>query len=133
MKKGTKLYSITKMKCPNCQEGDFFEGNVFKANVKEKCDKCDFKYSIEPGFYQGSYYVVYALGVAVFVTIWTSISLFFPNTSWDATLIAILVGLIGSAPFMYPLSKIIWANLFFKYGQKNKAKHQETHGGESQG
>jgi uncharacterized protein (DUF983 family) len=131
MKKGTKLYSILKMKCPNCHEGDFYEGSVFKANVKDKCDSCDFKYSIEPGFYQGSYYVVYALGVAVFVTIWTSISLFFPNTSWDVTLIAILVGLVGGAPFMYPLSKIIWANLFFKYGSKEK--QQKQNGTESKG
>lgn len=125
MKKGTKLYSVLKMKCPNCHEGNFYEGNIFKANVKEKCDKCDFKYSIEPGFYQGSYYVVYALGVAVFVTIWTSISLFFPSTSWDATLIAILIGLIVSSPFMYPLSKIIWANLFFRYGKHKKMTDED--------
>jgi uncharacterized protein (DUF983 family) len=127
MKKGTKLYSITKMKCPNCHEGDFFEGSVFRADVKEKCDKCGFKYSIEPGFYQGSYYVVYALSVAVFVTIWTSISLFLPGTSWNVTLIAILVGLFVAAPFMYPLSKIIWANFFFRYKQytaKNEIKNE---------
>ncbi len=130
MKKGTKLYSIFKMKCPNCHEGDFYHGSIFKADVKEKCDKCEFKYSIEPGFYQGSYYVVYALGVAVFVTIWTSISLFFPNTSWNATLIAILVGLVGTAPFMYPLSKIIWANFFFRYG-KFKANKDDRNGAES--
>jgi len=111
------------MKCPNCQEGDFFEGSIFKAEVKEKCGKCDFKYSIEPGFYQGSYYVVYALSVAVFVTIWTSISLFFPGTSWNITLIAILVGLFVAAPFMYPLSKIIWANFFFRY-QQYRAKNE---------
>ncbi len=132
MKKGTKLYSIFKMKCPNCQDGDFFEGSIFKANVKEKCDKCEFKYSIEPGFYQGSYYVVYALGVAVFVTIWTSIPLFFPNTSWNTTLFLILAGLIGSAPFMYPLSKIIWANFFFRFG-KFKANQKEVDGTKSKG
>ena len=117
------------MKCPNCQEGDFFEGSIFRADVKEKCNECGFKYSIEPGFYQGSYYVVYALSVAVFVTIWTSISLFFPKTGWNATLIAILVGLFVAAPFMYPLSKIIWANFFFKYKQysaKNKSDNETT-------
>lgn len=118
------------MKCPNCHEGDFYEGSTFKANVKDKCDKCEFKYSIEPGFYQGSYYVVYAIGVALFVTIWTSISLFFPGTSWNAMLIAILVGLIGGAPFMYPLSKIIWANIFFKYG-KYTSKNKKVDGAKS--
>ncbi len=114
------------MKYPNCHEGDFYEGSIFNARVKEKCDKCDFKYSIEPGFYQGSHYVVYALGVAVFVTLWTIISLFFPNTSWNATLIAILVGLLGTAPFMSALSKIIWANLFFRYGKFHAGKDKQN-------
>jgi uncharacterized protein (DUF983 family) len=77
MKKGVKLYSILNMEDPNCHEGDFFEGSVFKANMKDRCDKCDFKYSIEPGFYQGSYCVVYALIVAIFVSTWSTISLFF--------------------------------------------------------
>ena len=124
MKKGSKLYSITKMKCPNCHEGDFYQGSIFKATVKEKCDHCGFKYSMEPGFYQGSYYVVYALGVAVFVAIWVSVTLFFPNASPNAALIAILVGLIAASPVMYPLSKIIWANLFFHYG-KYKSKQTD--------
>lgn len=106
------------MKCPNCQEGDFFEGSIFKADVKEKCTNCELKYSIEPGFYQGSYYVVYALSVAVFVIIWSFISLFLPKTSWNSLLIAILIGLFVAAPFIYPLSKIIWANFFFHYKQK---------------
>ena len=26
IKKGTKLYSILKLKCPHCHEGEFFEG-----------------------------------------------------------------------------------------------------------
>lgn len=118
MKKGTKLYSIFKRKCPHCQEGDFFEGSFFSAKVKDHCEACKESYSKEPGFYQGSYYVVYALGVAVFVTVWTSINLFFPSLSIATTLIAIFSGLAVAVPFMYPMSKIIWANFFFNY--KNK-------------
>jgi len=120
MKKGSKVYSITKGKCPHCHEGDFFEGSFFKGSPKEKCDVCHEKFSKEPGFYQGSYYVVYALGVAVFVTIWCSIELFFPSTSFDTTLIAIIIGLLVMSPVMYPLSKIIWANFFFHF-KKNES------------
>jgi uncharacterized protein (DUF983 family) len=122
VKKGTKAYSILKSKCPHCHEGDFFEGSFFKAQVKERCDVCNERFSKEPGFYQGSYYVVYALGVAVFVTIWASIKLFFNFISFDATLIAIVAGLILSSPFTYPLSKTIWANFFFHYQQNAKEK-----------
>lgn len=121
LKKGSKLYSIFKFKCPTCHEGDFFEGSPFKASVKERCTKCNNKYSLEPGFYQGSYYVVYALSVAVFVTVWTSCNLFFNDVSFETQIYAILIGLLVAAPFMYPLSKIIWANFFIRY--KKNGKH----------
>lgn len=116
--KGTKLYSILRGKCPHCHEGDFFNGSFFKAEPKEKCDVCGNKFSKEPGFYQGSYYVVYALGVAIFVTIWTSLELFLPDVSFDTILISVVAGLVLTAPVMYPLSKIIWANFFFRYKQR---------------
>lgn len=117
-KKGSKLYSIFNDKCPHCQEGKFFEGSFFKATPKEKCDVCSKKFSKEPGFYQGSYYVVYALGVAIFVSIWVFIELFIGNVGFDGILISVVVGLLVSAPFTYPLSKIIWANFFFHYHPK---------------
>jgi len=125
LKKGSKLYSIRKSKCPHCHEGDFFEGSFFKATPKESCDVCGEKFSKEPGFYQGSYYVVYALGVAVFVIIWASIELFVGNVSFDGILISVVVGLIVAAPFMYPLSKIIWANFFFHYRRKQELRQHE--------
>lgn len=124
-RKGSKLYSIFNDKCPHCQEGKFFEGSFFKATPKEKCDVCSNKFSKEPGFYQGSYYVVYALGVAVFVTIWTSIELFIGDIGFDGILIAVVVGLLVTAPFTYPLSKIIWANFFFHYRDKEARKRVE--------
>lgn len=128
VQKGSKLYSIFKKKCPHCHEGDFFEGSFFKATPKEKCDSCGNKLSKEPGFYQGSYYVVYALGVAVFVTIWCSIELFIGNISFEGILLAVVIGLLIAAPFMYPLSKIIWANFFFhynRYQREKQLKHNE--------
>jgi uncharacterized protein (DUF983 family) len=128
VRKGTKLYSILRNKCPHCHNGRFFEGSFFRGIPKQHCKICGEKFSKEPGFYQGSYYVVYALGVMVFVAIWVLISLFLPNLSFNVTLIAILVGIIGSGPFTFPLSKIIWANFFFRYkGEpKNKIKNHET-------
>lgn len=124
MKKGTKLYSILKRKCPHCQEGDFFEGSFFKGQPKDHCEVCGNKFTKEPGFYQGSYYVVYALSVAVFVSIWVFISLFLRDLSFNATLISIIVGILASAPVTFPLSKIIWANFFFKY-KKDAIKNND--------
>lgn len=120
MKKGSKLYSIVKMKCPHCHEGSFFEGSAFKGTVKEKCDSCGEYYSMEPGFYQGSYYVVYALGVAVFVTTWSGLTLFAKGLSFNAVVFTIIGALCLLSPLMYPLSKIIWANMFFNFKGNNK-------------
>ena len=113
--KGSKLYSIFKMKCPRCQEGDFFTShpyNLKKAgDTYKECPKCGLKYSKEPGFYYGAMYVSYALGVALFVTLWVSFNLFFPDTraGFQVTIVALLALL--TAPYFYALSKIIWANL----------------------
>lgn len=75
-KKGNVLYGILKFKCTHCHEGDFFDGFPLKSTVNKSCEVCDRKLSLEPGFYQGSYYVTYALGVAVLVACWLIISVF---------------------------------------------------------
>jgi len=125
MKKGTKLYSIFKYKCPHCHEGKFFKGSPFKGTVKESCDSCGRKFSVEPGFYQGSYYVTYALGVAVFVAAWVATAIL-TQASFNDVLGMLLyiapIALLIFAPFMYPLSKIIWANFFFNYKHKSNDK-----------
>lgn len=117
--KGSKLYSIFKMKCPRCQEGDFFLSHPYDlkkaGNLHSHCSECNLKYAKEPGFYFGAMYVSYALGVALFVTLWVSFNLFFPSIDlfWQITIITSSFVLI--APYFYALSKIIWANLFISF------------------
>lgn len=117
--KGSKLYSIFKMKCPQCQEGEFFVSHPYDlkkaGDLHENCAECGLKYSKEPGFYYGAMYVNYALGVALFVSLWVSFNLFFENvsTGWQIGLIIFFTVIL--TPYMYALSKIIWANFFIKY------------------
>ncbi|MRI02444.1 DUF983 domain-containing protein [Kriegella sp. EG-1] len=126
--KGTKLYSILFLKCPRCHEGDFLEANPYVLSqfnkVKERCDKCGLKYSIEPSFYYGSMYVSYAVGIAVAVAIFVLTLIFNLNLRPLELFIAIVIGLILSMPYIGAVSKSIWANIFFKYdkavAQKNK-------------
>jgi uncharacterized protein (DUF983 family) len=117
--KGTKMYSIRKFKCPHCQEGEFFVSHVYDlrhvGDVRETCDKCGVHYSKEPGFYFGAMYVAYALGVALFVTLWTSFNLFFDNVSTGVQITVIVLATVVLAPFLFALSKIIWANMFIPY------------------
>jgi len=107
------------MKCPQCQEGEFFISHPYNlrkvGDLHKECSHCHLKYEKEPGFFYGAMYVSYALGVALFVTLWVSFKLFFPSTplNWQIAIIITLFILV--APYFYALSKIIWSNLFTSY------------------
>ena len=119
MKKGTKIYSILHMTCPQCHEGKFLVSNVYDlknvGDVRDECDVCHLKYEREPGFFYGAMYISYALGVALFVTIWASCNWFFDNVGVWTQISLVLIALIGLGPYLYALSKVIWANFFFSY------------------
>lgn len=126
--KGSKLYSVLNRKCPQCQEGEFFVSSYYDlkhvGDIKETCDHCGLKYEREPGFYYGAMYVAYGLGVATFVTLWVSMNLFFKNISTGVQIGIIVAAIIVLGPFLYSLSKIIWANMFIIYNS-DKTKNNK--------
>lgn len=126
MKKGSKLYSIATMTCPQCQESKMMVANPYRLStigaVKDTCEVCSLDLKPEPGFYFGAMYVSYALGVAVFVTIWASCNWFFDNVGVWTQISLVLIALIGLGPYLYALSKVIWANFFFSYKQNAAAR-----------
>ena len=123
-KKGTKLYSIFKRKCPVCQEGDFFVSKPYDfkniGNINDTCSNCGETFSKEPGFYYGAMYVSYGLGVALFVAVFILTYLIYPIASAFTYIIIIALAMLILGPFIYELSKIIWANLFMSYKNKNQ-------------
>ncbi|MFA7273406.1 MAG: DUF983 domain-containing protein [Crocinitomicaceae bacterium] len=120
----SQLRSILHMKCPRCQEGDFFVSTPYDlknaGKTHEKCPKCGLDYRREPGYYFGALYVSYGMGVALFVTIYLSFVLFFPNYNvwWPIVLIGIFSLILG--PYLYALSKVIWIHFFVKPAKKNQ-------------
>ncbi len=113
------MYSIAKMKCPQCHEGQFLVSHPYDfkhlGDVKAECNVCHVKYEREPGFYYGAMYVSYGLGVALFVTIWASCNLWFPWLgAWSQIGLVVFFTIVLS-PYLFALSKIIWANLFMSY------------------
>ena len=127
MKKGSKLYSIFRFKCPQCHEGEFLETrnvyNLKKAgNLKERCSECGCKYSKEPGFYYGAMYVSYAFGVALWVATWVATSVLWPDYPAWFLILLIVVEMVVLGPYLYALSKITWANLFISYKGGNSQK-----------
>ncbi len=122
LKKGSKLYSVVKFKCPQCQEGDFFVSAPYDlkntGKVKEQCSECGLKFAKEPGFFFGAMYVSYGFGVALFVA--TVIVYYLIFNSVDVWNMLIIMGVLSvlTAPLNYCVSKIIWANIFIKYRGK---------------
>ena len=131
--KGLKIYSILKKNCPRCQTGRFFKGHPYNltkfGEVEEQCNHCNLKYSIETGFFQGSYDVSYALGVALFGVIFVLKVLLFPNLSYLFTIFLMMGLLLILSPLLFALSKIIWINFFVNFNHnycKNKNNDSRT-------
>ena len=118
VKKGNKLYSILFFKCPACHEGDFFVShpyNLKKAgDIYESCKICQTKYSKEPGFYYGAMYISYALAVAFSISLYVILNVLKFDFTIEQFILFYSLLILFSTPFIYALSKIIWANIFIK-------------------
>jgi hypothetical protein len=97
------------------------------GDLHEHCSACGLKYEKEPGFYYGAMYVAYALAVALFVTIWTSYNLWFPNVSVGWQIGTVIFATIILGPYIYALSKTIWAKFFIKYDPNVIADFKRNH------
>ncbi len=123
-KKGTKIYSIAKGKCPKCHEGDFFKykftfnpSNI--TQLHDNCPNCNLKYMMEPSFFYGAMYVNYGITVALSVATFLIASLVF-NLGLLQSFAAIIITLILLAPVNLRLSRILWINMFVSYDTKTK-------------
>ena len=119
LKKGTKIYSVLRGKCPSCHKGDFFKYsftmNLFRVNkIKKTCSYCDLKYMIEPAFYFGALYVSYGITVALCIVTFV-ISKLMLNVALLTSFITIFVVLILFIPVNLRLSRILWINMFVSY------------------
>lgn len=120
MPKHSKLYSIFRYKCPHCHEGEFFvDRNPYHlstvGDLLDHCPVCQRKYTPEPGFYYGGMYVAYALAVATGTSIFVATVVLWPSAPVAAKAGLVVGGLIILAPWLYAISKTIWANLFMSY------------------
>ncbi len=117
--KGSKFQSIARFRCPRCQKGVFFVAHPYNLNkvgdLHTNCSECGLKYEREIGFYFGAMYVSYGLGVGLFVTCWFSFNFLFSWVNTAAQIAWISFLSLALSPYLYALSKIIWANLFFHY------------------
>jgi hypothetical protein len=129
MKKGQKLYSILKFKCPHCHEGDFFVSqnpyNLKKAgDIHQNCTVCGRSQTIEPGFYYGAMYIAYLIAVISFLITFGIVYLVNPEASNTIHITAILIVLVVLGPWIYAVSKTIWINMFVSYKGVEKTEEE---------
>ena len=93
--------------------------------VNDSCASCQLNFKIETGFFYGSMYVSYGLGVALSIAVYILLSLL-GMVDKPLNIFFIICGtLITLMPYINALSKVIWAGLFLKYEPNSLRKNPE--------
>ena len=118
------LMNMVHCKCPRCRIGNMFqEKNPYKLSkmmkMNEVCPVCGQPFELEVGFFYGSGYISYGLGVAISVASliawWVFIGLSIHDNRIFYWLAFNAVLLVGLQPLLMRLSRSIWVWMFVKY------------------
>ncbi|MFT4154238.1 DUF983 domain-containing protein [Parafilimonas sp.] len=131
--KPSYLLSVFTNRCPRCRHGDIFESKNAYAlkgsqymKMHKHCPVCGQPTEIEVGFYYGTGYVSYALGVAfsvvTFIAWWALIGISINDNRvfWWLGVNTFL--LIVLQPVFMRLARSLWLSWFVKYDP-----NRETH------
>lgn len=115
----SRLSSLVKSKCPNCEKGSVFasRGNIlkFKGPVMNKtCPVCEYKFEREPGYFFGAMFISYALTIAQAMSVYFVIWLLGLNLSVDMIMLIITLVLVILLFPNFRASRIIWMYIFSK-------------------
>jgi len=118
LKKGSKLFSILKMKCPRCHVGDLFETGTFSFqksfHMPPNCNKCGQRYYLEPGFYYGSMFISYLLTGFFSLAFVGTLFVFF-DWSINGSFALLILILAIFYVWIFRISRAIWINIHVKY------------------
>ncbi|WP_298526239.1 DUF983 domain-containing protein [uncultured Christiangramia sp.] len=108
---------VIKGKCPNCKKADIFEtkGNIIlfrMPKMNERCEKCNFKFEKETGFFFGAMFVSYALAVAEMIA---SLIIFWVLIDLSPLIVFLIIAFVAfiSSTFNFRVSRSIWIYLFY--------------------
>ncbi len=118
-KKGNKLYSIVRLKCPRCQEGNLFVSkNPYDLKkmiaMPDNCSVCNQDFRIEPGFYSGALWVSYPIFVLLIIPL-SAILIFYTQLFVGWVFLIIAIAVFGLQPLIMRISRAIWINVFVHY------------------
>jgi len=110
------IQDILGNRCPNCKKGQIYSNkniyfNLAKNKMNKTCANCGYRFEKEPGYFFGSMYVSYALGVAQAI-ITAVVGLNFYHYSLPEIYPWIIIVQILMYSFNMRISRIIWIYLF---------------------
>lgn len=115
-KKLPKLQAMVQCKCPVCTKGDMFKTKATDLKhfneLNPKCKVCGFAFMPEPGFYQISLYMTYAINVAIFVIFGVAAVWLLEDPSIWAFAAFITIPAILAVPWNLRYSKVIMLYIF---------------------
>lgn len=110
------LQAILLCKCPRCTKGDMFKTSALNLaqfnELKEQCEVCGLRYQVEPGFYQLSMYLTYAISIALIAAFSIAAYLIFDDPPLWAYYAFIFTPLILTTPWNIRYSKVLMLYFF---------------------
>jgi hypothetical protein len=128
------MSTILSCRCPRCREGRLFKYPMtfrFKRNMvmNEKCPECGQITDIEVGFYYGTGYVSYLVGLLLsglsFIAWLLVIGFSFSDNRFLYWMIFNSVGLLLIQPWLMRFSRALWLSFFVKYDPDWKRNRPE--------
>lgn len=118
------LTTVLTCRCPRCREGKLFKNNLsigIKRNMEmyKECQVCGQPTDIEVGFYYGTGYVSYLIGIALtiitFLVWFLLIGFSFKDKRFLYWIIFNSIFLVALQPWLMRFSRSLWLSWFVKY------------------
>ena len=119
MKKSNKkrnfIRNVFNEKCPKCTKGYVFKQNVsfFKLPImNDVCERCNYHYDREPGYFLGAMYISYGFAVLQGITTFFILHYSFPllATVYKTLIVILVMTILGRKN--YKLSRVLYIHIF---------------------
>lgn len=124
MKKGSKLYSVSTLTCPRCQEVKMFKTGTWSFSkpfeMHDRCPHCDLNFMPEPGYYFGAMFVSYIFWGWMSLFIVGGLILLFDWAINPAFLVLLTISAILFI-WIFRVSRVVWINVHVKYSAEYKS------------
>jgi ribosomal protein S27AE len=118
MCKRSLIAGIAKGKCPRCRQGEMFVNHAYSLKkgsfvvMHERCPKCDYRFSMEPGFFIGASYVNYAFFIVILLSNYFAGRILFGNVDSTVIFFSVLGFVLILFPVLFRYSRVVYSYSF---------------------